>query len=387
MKTITLSSIALLFLSLSFFSCAKPEEELKLASSTPIEEEILPLAHLSAEPMLTQCPDCVTNFDANTSSASTNAVYNLSSSGILTAAGTTTTTVILSTVQTYTVGNVVVTVSHDADNIYFILQRSNATGGFGNFRFYSPAQIPVPSSGPGNVGVPAGTKKIQIIKSRTDIAACSEISFSFRVGGGGNPTIAGDAVTTEALHYTLHALCAPTCFIEVGDYRTQTRGYWRNNNGQAFLNAHTNLFPFNIGCDNNTMSFENPGVVKTYLESEAAKGTPAALPNAGTLGAQVLTLLINVTADKKISDFAASANELGNLKVDISNNDIVAHPEWSSLTGWNGKSVKEILSIAQEVAGGCSDDYTFSDVNAIVTAINENFDNGTVDNGLLTCGD
>jgi hypothetical protein len=382
MKTLTLSSIALLFICL-FFSCAKEEQELQ--SSQSLELGIMPLAETSLLLESGECPDCVANFDATTSTATTNAVYTMdNSTGALTASGTTITT-IATTAQTYNVGNVVVTVSHNASNIYFTLERNNISGGFGNFRFYSPAVIPVPTTGPGNYGVPSGTKKIQIIRPRSSLAACSAVTFSFSVGGGGSSSVAGAVSTSSALTYLLRSLC-PSCHIEVGDYRTQTRGYWRNNNGQSLLNAHSALFPLIIGCSSNTQSFAAKEDVKAYLESGAASGTPGVLPAGGTLGAQVLTLFINVKADEAIADFGAASGKLSDLKVDISDADIATHPAWSVLTAWNGKTVSEILTIAQNVLGGCSNAYTPEQVNAIVTAINENFDNGTVDSGLLTCG-
>jgi hypothetical protein len=385
MKTLSLSIIALLF-SVTFFSCAKEEELANAKSQASLELGIMPLANDNMLLSVAQCPDCVADFNAASSTATTNAVYTLNdATGALTASGNVLTTV-ASTAQTYNAGNVVVTVSHDATNIYFTLERNNTTGGFGSFRFYSPAVIPVPTSGPGNTGVATGTKKIQVVRPRASLTACSEVSFSFSVGGGGNATVAGSVATSAALSYVLRALCPPSCNIEVGDYRTQTRGYWRNNNGKSFLNAHQTLFPFVIGCAGNQQSFATTESVETYLESGMANGTPALLPQPGSFGAQVLTLLINVTADKEVADFGAANGNLSDLKINIDDADILAHPEWNDLADWNGKTVGEILALAQDVLGGCSHAYTPSQINEIVTAINENYDDGTIDNGLLTCG-
>jgi hypothetical protein len=384
MKTLSLSVTALLF-SVIFFSCAKEEELANTKSQQSLELGIMPLANDNMLLSSAQCPDCVADFNAASSAATTNAVYILNNStGSLTASGNVLTT-IASTAQTYNAGNVVVTVSHDAANIYFTLERNNTTGSFGSFRFYSPAVIPVPTTGPGNTGVASGTKKIQVVRSRASLAACSEVSFSFSVSGGGNATVAGSVATPAALSYVLRDLCPPSCNIQVGDYRTQTRGYWRNNNGKAFLNAHQTLFPFVIGCAGNQQSFATTEAVETYLESGMANGTPALLPQAGTFGAQVLTLLINVIADEEVVDFGAANGNLSDLKININDADILAHPEWNSLVDWNGKTVGEILALAEDVLGGCSHAYTPSQINEIVTAINENYDDGTVDNGLLTC--
>jgi hypothetical protein len=382
MKTLTLSSIALLFLSLSFFSCAKPEDELKASSSFELEEQVLPLANNQLL-LQSQCPDCVSNFDAATSTPASYAVFTLNNStGVLTSTNAPITT-IASTSQLYNVGNVIVTVSHDATNVYFTFERNNSTGGFESIRFHSPAQV-INTNG-GQFAF-SEVKKFQIIKPRASLAACDEVTFSFRVRGGGNASVAGE-VTSSSLSYILRDLCAPVCTIELGDYRTQTRGYWRNNNGQAYLAAHSGIFPLTIGCDEESIQFSNRDTVKTYLESSAANGTLGSLPSGGTLGAQVLTLLINVEADKADAGFGGADGLLSTLKIDIDEDDILAHPEWAALTEWNGKTVAEILAIAQKVLGGCPEHHTPAEVNAIVTAINENFDNGTVDNGLLTCGD
>ena len=377
MKTLRLSVIALL-LSVVFFSCAKEEE---LTEPASLQLGTIPLATDNTQLLVGQCPDCVADFNALTSSFPAYTLNN--STGVLTAAGNTLTT-IASTTQAYSVGNVIVTVSHDATNIYFTFERNNATGAFESIRFHSPAQVINTNGGQFTL---AGTpKKFQIIRPRASLSACDEVTFSFRVRGGGNATVAGE-VTSTSLSYVLRDLCPPVCSIEIGDYRTQTRGYWRNNNGKAYLAVYYSLFPLTIGCDGNQQPFNSVEDVEIFLESGLANGTPAVLPLSGTLGAQVLTLLINVKADEADADFGAAASLLSSLKVEIDEDDILAHPEWAALTGWNGKTVSEILAIAQDVLGGCSESVTPSEANAIVTAINENFDNGTVDNGLLTCGD
>jgi hypothetical protein len=41
--------------------------------------------------------------------------------------------------------------------------------------------------------------------------------------------------------------------------------------------------------------------------------------------------------------------------------------------------------VANDVLGGCSSAYSASDINATASAINENFVDGTVNNGFLIC--
>ena len=134
MKTLRLSVIALL-LSVVFFSCAKEEE---LTEPASLQLGTIPLATDNTQLLVGQCPDCVADFNALTSSFLAYTLNN--STGVLTAAGNTLTT-IASTTQAYSVGNVIVTVSHDATNIYFTFERNNATGAFESIRFHSPAQV------------------------------------------------------------------------------------------------------------------------------------------------------------------------------------------------------------------------------------------------------
>ncbi len=54
---------------------------------------------------------------------------------------------------------------------------------------------------------------------------------------------------------------------------------------------------------------------------------------------------------------------------------------------FQGKTVKELLDIANSaLGGGPTYGYLrYSEINDAATAVNENFDNGTTDNGVLTC--
>ena len=381
MKTLQSGAFAMLLLC-GFISCTKEmsSDELSRTSTSTL----VPAESLSVNNPGSACPDCVTNLTASSETDAVNAVLKLEGSSLL-SSGTTIKTV-ATTKQTFIEGNVIVTVSHDAENVYFTFERNNATGKFGGIRFYSPAVVPVPTTGNGNkAGFQTEVKKIQVVRSRASLAACSSISFSFNVHGGGNATFGG-SVTSGALTYVLRDVCPPKCAIAIGDYRTHSRGFWRNNNGQAFLTANTVLFDLTIGDGANTQTFKDAASVKTFLESGIANGTPGILPSPGTYGAQVLSLLINVKADNLLADYSKAESKLAKLAVNIDDADIAAHPSWAALVGWNGKSVQQILEVAQKVLAGTSTEYSPSHMNEVVTAINENFENGTVDTGFLTCG-
>ena len=381
MKTMQSGIIALLLLC-GFVSCQKDiaSEELSQASSKVRLTTTIETQSLTGSSMESSCPECVSSFATSAETDGTNAVLNHENGSLPVLSTSETIKTVALTKQVYTVENVKVTVSHDLDNVYFTFERTDASG-FGNIRFKSPALTVIDKSYKGNTEVPPGTKKIQIVSPRNSLASCSEVSFAFIVGGSGSP------ISSEVLTYTLRKLCPPVCTIKVGDYRTHSRGYWPNKNGQAFLVANSDLFPVEIGAGSKIKTFTDAASVGTYIaEIIDAKGTPGALPNAGTFGAQVLSLAINLEADNQLADYSAAEGKLANLVVAIDEADIVAHPGWATLKAWNGKTVADIFAIAQTVLGGTSTEFSPSEMNEIVTAINENFEDGTANRGLLSCG-
>ena len=54
---------------------------------------------------------------------------------------------------------------------------------------------------------------------------------------------------------------------------------------------------------------------------------------------------------------------------------------------FKGYTVRAFLAIGEKVLGGCSSQFTPTQVNETASAINENFDNGNTDKGFLTCPD
>jgi choice-of-anchor A domain-containing protein/uncharacterized repeat protein (TIGR01451 family) len=52
---------------------------------------------------------------------------------------------------------------------------------------------------------------------------------------------------------------------------------------------------------------------------------------------------------------------------------------------FSGKTVSELLTLVNNALGGMNTGYSLSDLNGAATAINENFDNGTVNLNYLTC--
>ncbi len=88
------------------------------------------------------------------------------------------------------------------------------------------------------------------------------------------------------------------------------------------------------------------------------------------LAGQLVALTLNVEFDK--------AGKIGSNPVDLGNLYILGG-------AFEGKTVSQFLAIANKALGGESTGYSISDINNTATAINENFDNGTSDEGFLTC--
>lgn len=165
--------------------------------------------------------------------------------------------------------------------------------------------------------------------------------------------------------------------------KTFTQGGWgaapNGNNPGVYLHANfAAAFPdgISIGCDNKIL-FTSAQAITDWLPSGS---TPAALP-AGTmvdptaydnvLAAQLLAAELNVGFDAYDPAFGGGSQALSDMYI---------------LSGtFAGMKVNEIISAANDVIGGCSTAYSFPDLNAALTQLNENYDNGTVDRGNFAC--
>jgi hypothetical protein len=164
---------------------------------------------------------------------------------------------------------------------------------------------------------------------------------------------------------------------DCGPHKTFTQGGWgavpNGNNPGVYLHANFDAaYPsgLTIGCGDNTLSFNSAQEITDFLPEGS---TASALPNLTVLTGQLVAASLNVGFDAYDADFAGSDVALGDLFTDAE--------------GFEGMSVSDILAAANEVIGGCSDAFDFASLNAVLTTINENFDNGTIDNGHLTCSD
>ena len=169
-----------------------------------------------------------------------------------------------------------------------------------------------------------------------------------------------------------------------GMFRTQTQGGWgappNGGNPGAYLHLNfSQAFGFlTVGC------YPGNYYVKVTSATEITNllpvGGPASVLTANytdpsslrnVLVGQLISLKLSVGFDAWDANFSPSNVALGNMVI-------------ASGT-FQGKSVAEFIHIADKVLGGCSSAYSVQDVLTTATSINENFDNGTTNNGYLTC--
>ncbi|MFN0031665.1 MAG: hypothetical protein ACKVOR_05860, partial [Flavobacteriales bacterium] len=168
------------------------------------------------------------------------------------------------------------------------------------------------------------------------------------------------------------------------DYKTYTQGGWgapaNGNNPGVYRNANfAAAFPsgLTIGCAaNNALTLTSAQAVQDFLPSGS---TPSALPNDMTnpgnsynnvLAGQLVAATLNVGFDAYDANFAPAAGQLGN--------QIIGNGTFAGMT------INQLLAIANNVIGGCSNAYSFSSLNEALTSINENF-NGGSNGGFITC--
>jgi hypothetical protein len=173
--------------------------------------------------------------------------------------------------------------------------------------------------------------------------------------------------------------------VDCGQYTTYTIGGWgspSNSGPGSYRDANfESAFGDNltIGCETGSYTFTSAQAIEEFLP---AGGTPSVLPEgnvvnptevSNTLASQLLAATLNVGFDNYDADFGDAP---GNLEDMIFVSGTFA-----------GMSINEVIVIANEVIGGCSNAYSPSDLNDALTMINEGYDEGTVNTGDFTCED
>jgi len=162
---------------------------------------------------------------------------------------------------------------------------------------------------------------------------------------------------------------------------TFTQGGWGNKNGTPgkIRDAYfSTVFPsgLTIGAGKKLI-LTTSEKVQNFLPQGGTAGvftqnyTDVTSTSAGVLAGQLVALKLNV-------EFSA-AGKLGTSSTKLGDLQIASGP-------FSGKTVNEFLTLAEQAIGGGSlNGFTLFQFNDAATAINENFDNGTVDKKFLTC--
>lgn len=167
-------------------------------------------------------------------------------------------------------------------------------------------------------------------------------------------------------------------------FRTQTQGGWgspaNGNNPGAYRDTHfAAAFPngLEIGCTN-TLRLTSAAAVRAFLPSGSnARQLPAGtLSDPGSsyrnvLAGQLVALTLSLGFDAYDPAFGASNSSLANAVFNS-----------GTFQGWR---LFELVDEANRFIGGCGSSYSAAQLNAALSAANENFVDGNTDNGALSC--
>ncbi len=172
-------------------------------------------------------------------------------------------------------------------------------------------------------------------------------------------------------------------------WRTQTIGGWgsKPNGGNPGTYLHQN-FPalvetmgeIMIGYGDNMLIFTDAESITDFLPSTGSARTlegglqvnPRKRDVRNTFASQILGLTITLSLDRVVADYSESNVYFGNLVV--------------SEGTFEGKSVSYILNMANRALAGEEVPYSISELNEIITKINESYVDGNCNNanmGLL----
>ena len=173
--------------------------------------------------------------------------------------------------------------------------------------------------------------------------------------------------------------------LPCGQLRTQTQGGWgaapAGNNPGTYLHANFKAAfsdGLTVGCypGNYYIKLTSAQAVTNLLPTggKAAALTASAVDPASSknvLVGQLVALKLSVTFDAYDANFGQSSVALGNMVIGSG--------------AFKGYTVAQFLQTAEQVLGGCSTEFTPTQVNETASSINENFDDGTISKGFLTC--
>ncbi len=171
---------------------------------------------------------------------------------------------------------------------------------------------------------------------------------------------------------------------DLNGFTTFTQGGWGSPSNSApgkirdqYFNT---VFPIGLVIGNASgnyhLTLTSASAVKDYLPDG---GTAAAYTQNYSNPTSHINVLSGQLAALKLNVAFSAAGVLGSNTTKLGDLVIASGPFY-------GKTVSQMLALAEiAIGGGSLNGYTFSQFNDAATAVNENFDNGTVDKGYLTC--
>ncbi len=164
-------------------------------------------------------------------------------------------------------------------------------------------------------------------------------------------------------------------------YITYTQGGWGSSShstpGKLRDLYFNSVFPNGMTVGGNyKITFTSATAIKKYLPD----GGPASILTQNYLNpTNTISVLAGQITALKLNVYFSAAGYMGTNPTPLGNLVIVEGP-------FAGYSVNQFLSFAEQALGGGNlTGFTLSQINDAATAINENFDNGTIDKGYLTC--
>lgn len=219
----------------------------------------------------------------------------------------------------------------------------------------------------------------------------SGYSYSWSAGTGSSSSVNSLCYgTVPSVTVTDANGCASTytfsevsCTASCAPLKTFTQGGWgatpSGGNPGAYLCSHfAAAFPSGLTIGSTrTLHLSTASDITSFLPSG---GTPAVLSTNytdpgctynNTFAGQLVAATLNVGFDSYYSSFATPSNNLAGMYLNFS--------------PFVGVSVSTLLTEANNLIGGSTSSYTVAQLNTALTYLNENYDNGTVDNGNLVC--
>ncbi len=163
---------------------------------------------------------------------------------------------------------------------------------------------------------------------------------------------------------------------DAGDFTTYTPTGWVTEGQKLLESDFETVFPkgMELGCLKGYKLSRSKDVVE-LLQGKKSIGAfgngPQKAESFETLARETGALVLSVEYDRALPDFSASPAPLDSLVVTE-----------GAFTDW---PVREVISEANTLLGGCASNYSPQQLTGALEAINSNFSNGTVSGGFLIC--